>query len=994
MREPLPTRRDWTRTGVRWLRLAWSLILLMVLGGAGGGVAAAQQGSPIVGNETGPTSNQQIDSPSASGSSPVSATSAFRDGNSGDLASGTTITLSAAQIVRILQQNPDLTVELKQQLAERLTRSGQPVDANSITDEQLFAQIGNNPNLRAGITTFLRARGYVSQDDLLEAQEAQIAGRAGELPSAALAAGVDTQSADGLALQQDVDAEGTSPRRSLANSRGQEAASRPARREQVHGSTDEPRVLRRAAPYNLQSLRDVYTQIPVDDTPLKRFGSDVFLNRSVSAAIGRGTISTDAPLDVPLGPDYVLGGGDTLTISMWGATTQSVIRTVARDGTVLLPEAGQVQLAGLTLGRAQEVVASALRGQFRDAKASVTVSRLRSVRVYVTGDVQRPGGYDLSSLATPVSALYAAGGPTAAGSLRTVQHLRRDRMVEQVDLYDFLLHGVREDSVHFENGDTLQVPPAGRQVAISGAVRRPAIYELASERPLHDETLATVLLDAGGLTAAASLEHVTVERVDPQSERSTITLQGSGAVPAATAVKTFALRDGDRVRIGTVLPYSEKAIYLEGHVLRPGRMPFTDGMRLADVLRSYRDLLPEPATRGDIVRLVPPDLHVETRSFDVSAVLIGNDNPPLQPLDTIRVQGRYEGDAPQVSVGGEVLRPGTYPLSEGMTAAELVRLAGGFKRSAMRDAADLSSYTVDQGEKVEIRLSTLRIGAAVEGRDASADVALKAGDVLTIHEITGFADIGESITLDGQVRFPGSYGFTEGEHLSALLRRAGGFRGTAYPEGAVLLRPQVRELEEKSRDELIRQIQASSATARLSPNLGGVDAGAQLALIKAQQDEIIAELKSHPPAGRMVISIGSDLAEWENTAADIEVRRGDVLTVPKRPGFVLVSGQVYNPTGVAWTPGRTAAWYLAHAGGANTSANRKNTFVIRANGSVVGRHPGGGWFAGDVLSTKLQPGDVVVVPQKIVGSSLLFRNLLTTAQLASSIAITAAVSGL
>jgi protein involved in polysaccharide export with SLBB domain len=142
----------------------------------------------------------------------------------------------------------------------------------------------------------------------------------------------------------------------------------------------------------------------------------------------------------------------------------------------------------------------------------------------------------------------------------------------------------------------------------------------------------------------------------------------------------------------------------------------------------------------------------------------------------------------------------------------------------------------------------------------------------------------------------------------------------------------------------------------------------------------------------MVIHIDADINSWANTPADIEVRRGDVLTIPKRPGFVLVTGQVYNATALTFSPGKTAAWYLARAGGSNNTANKKEIFIIRANGSVIGRHSGGGWFDADVLSTRLSPGDVVVVPQKIIGSSLIWRNLLTTAQLASSIAITAGIA--
>jgi protein involved in polysaccharide export with SLBB domain len=328
-----------------------------------------------------------------------------------------------------------------------------------------------------------------------------------------------------------------------------------------------------------------------------------------------------------------------------------------------------------------------------------------------------------------------------------------------------------------------------------------------------------------------------------------------------------------------------------------------------------------------------------------------------------------------------------------MTAAQLVRMAGGFKRDALLDSADLTSYRLINGNRIVENLATVQIGSAVKGTETNADVPLKPGDILSIHQITNWNDIGESIRIEGQVRFPGSYGFHDGERLSSVLRRAGGFLPTAYPKGAVLVREQVRDLEQKSRQELIRQIETNSASARLSPNLGAGDGGATLKLIQAQQDEVLSDLKSHPPTGRMVIHITADIDSWANTSADIELRRGDVLTIPKRPGFVLITGQVYNSTALTFTPDKTAGWYLSHAGGTNTAANRKEIFIIRANGSVVGRHSGG-WFDGKVLSTKLDPGDVVVVPQKIIGSSLLWRNLLTTAQLASSIAITASVAAL
>jgi len=403
-------------------------------------------------------------------------------------------------------------------------------------------------------------------------------------------------------------------------------------------------------------------------------------------------------------------------------------------------------------------------------------------------------------------------------------------------------------------------------------------------------------------------------------------------------------------------------------------------------------MLPEPADKGEIIRLNAPDLHPETIEFNVPDVLIGNGNLALQPFDTIRIYGRYEADAPKVTVGGEVLRPGSYSLAKGMTAGELVRMAGGFKRDALLDSADLTTYHVDGGSTVVSEHMSVSIGDAVNHRQA-ADVLLKPGDVLTVHQIAGWNDIGSAITIEGEVSHPGSYGIQQGERLSSILRRAGGFRETSYPAGAVLLREEVRRLEEKSRDELIRQIETSSTAARISPSLGSNDQSATLQLIAQQQDQVLARLKSQPPTGRLVIHITNDIASWENTAADIEVRAGDVLRIPKRPGFVLVSGQVYNSTAITFSPDKTAAWYLRRAGGPTEIANKGDIFIIRANGSVVGRGSGS-WFDHDVLATHLDPGDVVVVPQKIIGASLFWRNLLTVAQITSSIAITAAVAGL
>ncbi len=923
---------------------------------------------------------------------------------------GADVALPASQIIELLNEKPELMVDLKRLAAEQLQAQGIAIQEDSITDEMLLGKIVSDASVRVNITMWLRARGYVTADDIEQArsssqdsedEDSSLSTRPlSTQPLPGMSATSDSQISQLLASRPDLAQSGAtlpSPlsgdlasgdslaaadlqRPTTKRNSGAAGKSRvPSTNTNPDGA---PELLHRSTPMNLMAMRDLYTQVPDQSSSLKRFGGDVFLSRGMQ--------SKQMTLDVPVGPDYVLGPGDSINISLWGGLAQQFTRVVDREGRVTLPEAGPVIVAGFTLEQAQKMIQEALVRQFRGAKVEVSVSRLRTVRIYVVGDVQRPGAYDVSSLSTPLNALYAAGGPTAIGSLRTVRHYRGKQLIRDVDLYDFLLRGIRTDSERLEPGDTILIPPVGQQVTISGMVRRPAIYELRTET-----TLSEVLTLAGGVMVSAQMRDIRIERIESHDKRVTVSVKiptASTPETAWKAVEGFSVQDGDKITVSPILPYSERSIYLEGHVVRPGKYPYSDNMTLSDLIRSYQDVLPEPSDHGEIVRLRPPDYRPETIEFNLPQVLIGNSPMHLQAFDTVRLYGRYETDAPNVTIHGEVRRPGKYPLPEGLTAAQLVRMAGGFKRSALLDAADLASYDIENGEKVVSHRATINIGRAVENEDSSADVMLKPGDVLTIHQLSGWNNIGESVTLKGEVTYPGTYGIQEGEKLSSVLKRAGGFSSSAYPAGAVLVRTQVREMEEKSRDELVRQLETTSAGVHLSPTLNQQEQVGAIQMIAAQQKQVLASLKSQPPTGRLVIKINTDIATWENTPADIEMRAGDMLTVPKKPGFVLVSGQVYNAAAITFVPGKNAGWYLRHAGGSTNMANTKEIFVIRANGSVVGRRSGE-WYSEGVLDTKMEPGDIVVVPQKIIGGSMFWRNMLATAQVLSSIAITANLAG-
>jgi protein involved in polysaccharide export with SLBB domain len=837
---------------------------------------------------------------------------------------------------------------------------------------------------------------------------------------------------------------------------------------------EQPRLSHRPNPYaDIPSLYDLYAQYSRQSPKLERFGEDVFRN-------GTGNLD-QLPMDVPAGPDYVVGPGDGLTINLTGGVSQRLQRVVDREGRVVLPEVGAVEVSGRDLGDLQHFVSTILRRQFRDVDVDVSLSRIRTVRVYVVGDVERPGAYDVSSLSTPLNALYIAGGPTSGGSLRLLEHYRGKRLLEQVDLYDLLLHGINGNMQRMEAGDTIEVPPLSGQVTVEGMVRRPAIYELDGEK-----SLAEVLQLAGGVLPTGTLRHVDVERVESHESRTMLRLdipETNNQQQVTQALDDFKVQDGDKIKITPILPYADKTVYLDGYVSRPGKFAYTDGMKVTDLIKSYKDLLPEPSTaHAEIIRLAQPDYSPVVLTFNLGDALAGKDQDlVLKPFDTIRVFSRYAFEDPpiititgevrdpgdhvtngtphlrdaiylaggitrdallddaqvyrktndgklqvisvnlakalqgdekydialepkdrvfvhrdlnkldpaMVSVEGSVARPGKYPLGEDMTAAQLVRVAGGFTRGAYTEAADLTRYEVEQGTKVVGDHVSVPIEKAMLG-EADSDVRLRDGDVLTVGQISNWQDLAATIQVKGEVAHPGGYGIQPGEHLSSVIARAGGLLPTAYPYGAVFERVELRQIEEKNRGELIERIKEEAANIKLDPEMD-VDDKAEAKASVLQYKRTIDELENMPPAGRLVIHISSDVKRWANTSSDVQLRAGDTIYIPKRPGMVLVDGSVYNPTGITYKPGKDTSWYLKQAGGPTAMANRKGTFVIRADGSVIGG-ASSLLLGGGVESAELRAGDMVVVPEHIYTFGKL-KSTLNIAQVAASIGSAAAIAG-
>jgi protein involved in polysaccharide export with SLBB domain len=885
------------------------------------GQATNQQSGQATNQQTGQQANQQT------GQSTYQQTGQLSDQQP----------ISADQIIDILRQEPEILASIKIQAAQQLG-----MDPSIISDDAIYDRIPLDASLRDLVIKELTRRGY-NMGIELQNQEPQI-------------------STNGRPAKRLVP----------------QPSKPPGTQIHPYENPDEPQVQHRRSPYvNLPSLRELYSQFPATEKKLRRFGSDTFI-------LGTGN-ANELPMDLPVGPDYVLGPGDSLVVNIWGGQSIRLDRPIDRQGQIALPEAGTITIAGLTISQAQIAIQQALGTQFQNEHVEISLGRVRTVRVYVVGDVQRPGAYDVSSLSTPLNALYAAGGPTNSGSLRTLRHYRGTQLIREIDLYDFLLRGVRSEIDRLQPGDTLLVPPVGPQVSVSGMVRRPAIYELKDEQGLNQ-----VLDLAGGVLVSASLKQIRVERIEAHQRRTMLSLQlPEGHEEATQDLTTYKVQDGDSVLISQILPYNEQMVYLDGHVFHPGKYPYREGMTVNDLLHSYKDVMPEPADHAELVRLQAPDYRPQTISINLPDVLIGNETILLQPYDLIRIFGRYEIDSPRVSILGEVLRPGSYPMSQGMTAAGLVRMAGGFKRSAYRDEADLSSYVIQDGQKVLVNHSIVAIEKALNG-DKSADIALKPGDSISIRRLAGWQDIGASVTINGEVEHAGSYGIQEGERLSSVLKRAGSLREDAYPPAAVLERVQVRELAEQARQQMILRIETTPVSVRQGTMSTQAASDIQQSM-QQQRLQILTTLRNHPANGRLVINISSDISRWENTSADIEMRAGDKLIIPKRPNFVLVSGQVYNSTAISYVPGRDVGWYLRKAGGTTPYGDKKHIYVLRADGSIVGH--GNSWAGGNLMNLRLRPGDSIFVPEKIIGGSQVWQNIIGAAQIMSAAALPIAIAG-
>lgn len=637
------------------------------------------------------------------------------------------------------------------------------------------------------------------------------------------------------------------------------------------------------------------------------FGSEFFSN----------TPSTFAPIsNAPVPSDYPLGPGDELMIRGWGTIDIDYRATIDRNGTISIPTIGNVPLAGVKAGDAQNVIRAAVGRLYKGVTVNVTFGQLRAITVYVVGQANRPGTYTVSSLSTLVTALFASGGPNANGSMRHVQVKRGGKAVAELDLYSFIAKGDKSADIKLLDGDTIYIPPAGGFVALTGKVNSPAVYELKN----NGETIESLLDFAGGLPVVADPRRAYLERIDPSRSR-------------PRSVEEFALntdglhrtlKNGDVLNVVSITPDFSNAVVLRGNVDQPVRAPFKSGMRVSDLIPSKEYLL----TRKSI-------------KHQNDMVGTGEEDKDTHQKDT-----REKAETIASSIGGL-----TDQINWDYAVVERV------------NHSDLSTHLIP-----------FNLGNVFSNPSGADNIQLQPGDTVTIFSqndvAVPMAKRQVFVRVEGEVNVPGVYQMTAGDTLQSLMAKAGGPTTNAYLFGTAFYREEVRKEQEvnlqRAADRLETQIRSQQSTE--AANLRGLsqaDAALASAQFEAERriaEERVARFRKLQPTGRIAFGLDPNDRSFAHLP-QVTLQNGDRLVVPSKPAFVHVFGAVNLESSPLWKPNSRVSDYLKVAG-TTSDADVDNTFILRVDGTVVSTESQS-WFFGKIGGVEVMPGDTIVVPEKL-----------------------------
>jgi protein involved in polysaccharide export with SLBB domain len=749
--------------------------------------------------------------------------------------------------------------------------------------------------------------------------------------------------------------------------------------------------------------------------------------------------STFAPLNMtPVPANYVIGPGDELRIRVWGQVNFQANLQVDRAGEVYLPQVGPVHVEGMPFSELDGHLRKAIGRVYRNFDLTADVGQIRAIQVYVAGQARRPGVYTVSSLSTLVDAVFASGGPSIQGSMRHIELRRGSEVVTDFDLYALLVRGDKSKDVKLLPGDVIFIPAVGAEVAITGSVRTPAIYELR-----EGESLEALIADAGGVSAVAAEARVSIERISGHHDRFAMEVAYD-----ANGLKT-PLADGDLVHVYSIVAQYQKTVTLRGNIANPGRFAWHPGMRVSELIPDKDSLitrnywwkraqlgLPAPEFEpipsfsylrqpvdGDVVTLRPQSQGGMNGTNGYGYGQQGqngsqqngnaNGNRSNNTAGTSNSQngfaqeqmGQYADGSQQ---GQNGLQQNQQPSAEqrasssslaAQQANNFVGPAPAQRTQVQKIAPEIDwDYAVIQrqdADTLKTSLISFDLGKLVLQHDSSQDMELQAGDVVSIFSEADIripiAQQTKLVTLSGEFVHSGVYSVQPGETFHHLVERAGGLTPNAYLYGSEYTRESTRAMQQARIDEYVQnlsmEIQRSNMAIAASATGSPQDAAADLSA-QTNEQSLLTNLRRIRATGRIVLTFVPTSSGIGNLP-DIAMEDGDHFSVPSVPATVNVVGAVYDQNSFLYSTGKRVSVYLGLAGGPNRDADYKHSFLIRADGEVVSSDLGKGLWAEKFKNLQVYPGDTIIVPEKTYRPGTL-RTVLAYSQLFSQLALGAA----
>lgn len=704
----------------------------------------------------------------------------------------------------------------------------------------------------------------------------------------------------------------------------------------------------------------------ISEEESKVFGFDLFNTQE---------LTFEPNLTIATPKNYQLGSGDELSINVWGASQQSYLLEVDRNGAIRIDNLGPVYVNGLTIedaerriiNRLSEIYAG-LRGSRErppNTYAEVTLGGVRSIKVTVVGEVRKPGTYTLPSLATAFNALYQSGGPSFIGSFRQVEIVRGGQVAETLDMYDLLIGTeVPTATAQLQDQDIIRVVPFATRIELKGQVKRPGYYEM---KPT--ETLDEALRFGGGFTDKAYTHRLKVTRKTPRAKK-ILDIPQDG-------VDSFLHKNGDIVTVDSILDRYVNRVEVLGAVFRPGEYALTEGLTVRDLIAKAEGLREDAYVgRAQLYRkgedftpqLLPIDIRKELNG--------GGESVVLQREDVLRVYSITDlEEGYTVRINGEVQAPDRYPFMEGMTLGDLITLAGGVKESAYDSKVDVARPIRNASEGTNGTSTTktfqFDINAVLALSDEASSFELKPSDQVFVRQSLDY-EPEQTVYITGEVAYPGEYAITsEDESISDLVQRAGGITPYAYEEGARLIRVNPAYYEEKAlKDEALRDslrflryqqyfLNESQTAPASRQNVNNPESQQSVFVL----DEENIEAPRYELIETETQSIGINLErilDRPHSKYDIRLLAGDTLEVPKQLQTVRMGGEVLYPVSSRYDRSKGFKNYIAESGGFTQQADKKRSYIIYANGAVDRTRS----FLFFKNYPKVKPGAEIVVPEK------------------------------